>query len=93
MTEACHWCETPGVQTVKESVFWELPDGSSAIEIQSVPSRRCTACSAVYQDDETVKGIENHLFIIDTSKLERILTYEELMAKPKLLKRNYFDFS
>jgi uncharacterized YokU family protein len=46
-----------------------------------------------YQTEETVKKIEDQLFLINTKQLEKQLTYAELMAKPRLLKRNYFDFS
>mgnify|MGYP006797167789 CR=1 FL=1 len=42
--------------------------------------------------ESEMKEIENHLFIINTKNIEKSLTYAELMAKPKLLKRNYFDF-
>jgi hypothetical protein len=33
------------------------------------------------------------LFLIDTKKIGKSITYEELMALPRLLKRNYFDFT
>jgi uncharacterized YokU family protein len=39
------------------------------------------------------KEIEDQLFLIDTKKLGKVVTFEELMAQPRLLKRNYFDFS
>ncbi len=92
MNDACMWCEQPGVTAVQKSVYWELPDGTKAIEITDVPSFQCDHCGAIYQSDELVKEIENHLFIINTKSIEKSLSYEELMAKPKLLKRNYFDF-
>ncbi len=91
--ELCQWCEQPKALKVMESVYWELPDGTKAIEITDVPSLHCKHCEARYQSDETIKEIENHLFIIDTKNIEKSLTYEQLMEKPKLLKRNYFDFS
>lgn len=90
--ETCHWCEQPEPAQIKDTVYWELPDGTKAIEIREVPSFSCDYCGAVYQDETVAKDIENHLFIIDTKNIEKSLTYEELMAKPKLLKRNYFDF-
>ena len=90
--ELCQWCEQPKAIKVMESVYWELPDGTKAIEISNVPSFHCKYCEARYQSDETIKEIENHLFIIDTKNIEKSLTYEQLMEKPKLLKRNYFDF-
>lgn len=45
-----------------------------------------------YQSDHTVKEIEDQLFLIYTKDLPKQLTYEELMGRPRLLKRNYFDF-
>ena len=39
-----------------------------------------------------VKEIEDQLFLIYTKDLPKQLTYEELMERPRLLKRNYFDF-
>ncbi|MGM9925149.1 MAG: YokU family protein [Bacillus sp. (in: firmicutes)] len=86
------WCEQQDVKAVQHSVYWELPDGTKAIEITDVPSFQCVHCGAIYQSDDMVKEIENQLFIIDTKSMEKKLSYEELMNKPKLLKRNYFDF-
>lgn len=40
--------------------------------------------------DQTVKEIEDQLFLIYTKDLPKQLTYEELMGRPRLLKRNYF---
>ena len=73
------------------TVYWELPDGTKAIEIQETP------CISVprgmdYQSDHTVKEIEDQLFLIYTKDLPKQPTYEELMGRPRLLKRNYFDF-
>ncbi|WP_019241858.1 MULTISPECIES: YokU family protein [Bacillus] len=90
--EVCYWCEQPNPAQIKDTVYWELPDGTKAIEIRNVPSFSCEHCGARYQSDATVKEIENHLFIIDTKNIEKSLTYEQLMVKRKLLKRNYFDF-
>ncbi|WP_050616756.1 YokU family protein [Bacillus testis] len=87
------WCEETPVTETEDTVYWELPDGSRAIEIKEVPSRHCPSCSCTYQDHETIKGIENHLFIINTSILANTLSYKELMEQPKLLKKNYFDFT
>lgn len=47
----------------------------------------------IYQEDEIVKEIEDQLFLIDTKKLEKQVTFQELMNQPRLLKRNYFDFT
>ena len=90
--EICHWCEQPEPSKIRDSVYWELPDGTKAIEIRDVPSFSCDHCGAVYQDETIAQDIENHLFIINTKNIEKSLTYKELMEKPKLLKRNYFDF-
>lgn len=46
-----------------------------------------------YQTEEVTKEIENQLFLIDTKKLGEKISYNELMKIPKLLKRNYFDFT
>jgi uncharacterized YokU family protein len=89
----CHWCESETTCETRKTVYWELPDGTKAIEIQSTPSVHCLECGMTYQTDETVKEIEDQLFLIDTSKLEKSMTYDTLMAVPRLLKRNYFDFS
>ena len=47
----------------------------------------------VYQTDEVTKEIEDQLFLVDTKKIGKSISYKELMAPPRLLKRNYFDFS
>lgn len=47
----------------------------------------------IYQEDEIVKEIEDQLFLIDTKKLAKKVTFRELMEYPRLLKRNYFDFT
>lgn len=93
MSDLCEWCEKSGITQVSDTVFWELPDGTKAIEIQSVPSFHCRHCLTTYQNPEIVKDIENQLFIIETKSIENVLTFEDLMNKPRLLKRNYFDFS
>jgi len=46
-----------------------------------------------YQTELITKEIEDQLFLIDTKKLGKVVTFEELMAQQRLLKRNYFDFS
>jgi uncharacterized YokU family protein len=46
-----------------------------------------------YQEDSVTREIEDQLFLINTRGLESELKFETLMAKPRLLKRNYFDFS
>lgn len=46
-----------------------------------------------YQNEEITKVIEDQLFLIDTSKIGKRIDYNELLKIPRLLKRNYFDFS
>ncbi|MDE3839264.1 YokU family protein [Bacillus methanolicus] len=92
MEENCLWCQSKNITKEKTKVYWELPDGTKAIEISETPSISCHDCQMVYQSDDTVKEIENQLFIINTRLLGKSVTYHELMNMPKLLKRNYFDF-
>jgi uncharacterized YokU family protein len=47
----------------------------------------------VYQTDNIIKEIEDHLFLVDTKKIGSSISFKELMELPRLLKRNYFDFS
>jgi uncharacterized YokU family protein len=88
----CEWCENQA-KNGKNTVYWELPDGTRAIQIIETPAVVCDECNMVYQTDETTKAIEDQLFLIDTKKIGNSITYEELMALPRLLKRNYFDFT
>lgn len=76
-----------------DSVFWELPDGTRAIEITETPTQSCTDCKMIYQSEAIVKEIENQLYLIDCKQLGKVVSFEELMAIPRLLKKNYFDFS
>lgn len=92
MSQICMWCEEDGASLITGTVYWELPDGTNTIQITEVPSINCEHCNMVYQTDECVKEIEDQLFLIDTKQLEKSLTFNELMEKPRLLKRNYFDF-
>ncbi|MDQ0271978.1 YokU family protein [Cytobacillus purgationiresistens] len=93
MAQTCAWCESEKVTSSKNSVFWELPDGSRAIEIRQTPSITCHSCEMEYQTENTVKVIEDQLFLINTNAVGNEISYEDLMAQPRLLKRNYFDFS
>ncbi len=93
MTLECEWCNSKNVESTVESVFWELPDGTRAIKITATPTNHCPDCNMIYQDEEIVKEIENQLFLIDCKKVGKEITYEELMGIPRLLKKNYFDFS
>ncbi|MEH7119969.1 YokU family protein [Neobacillus vireti] len=89
----CQWCESNSTSETSNTVYWELPDGTKVIEIHNTPTIHCLECGMNYQTDRTVKEIEDQLYLIDTSMLVKSMTYETLMAAPRLLKRNYFDFS
>ncbi|KMY44425.1 hypothetical protein AC622_09325 [Bacillus sp. FJAT-27916] len=93
MSQICLWCEEAGASLITDTVYWELPDGTNTVQITEVPSISCAKCGMIYQTDEQVKEIEDQLFLIDTKELEKSLTFQELMEKKRLLKRNYFDFS
>lgn len=88
----CEWCGNEA-QMGENSVYWELPDGTRAIQITETPAVVCVECKMVYQTDEITKEIEDQLFLIDTKKIGKSISYKELMALPRLLKRNYFDFT
>ncbi|WP_409301191.1 YokU family protein [Peribacillus sp. SCS-155] len=89
----CEWCSAEEAIETRSTVYWELPDGSRAIGIADSPTIQCRACGAEYQEESIVKRIEDQLFLIDVSKLNKMVTFAELMAAKRLLKRNYFDFS
>lgn len=93
MGDRCDWCESAEISSENESVYWELPDGTKAIEITETPTVVCTSCGMIYQTDSTVKEIEDQLFLIDTKQLAKQIAYDELMKIKRLLKRNYFDFN
>ncbi|YAR63668.1 YokU family protein [Bacillus cytotoxicus] len=86
----CMWCESKEAIESVNTVYWELPDGTKAIEIQKTPCISCSSCGMEYQPDHIVKEIEDQLFLIYTKDLPKQLTYEELMERPRLLKKNYF---
>lgn len=88
----CEWCEDSVAEEITCTVFWELPDGSRAIEIHGTPGMKCTSCGMEYQTEVTIEALEDQLLLIDTKKINKEIEYEELMAQPKLLKRNYFKF-
>jgi uncharacterized YokU family protein len=88
----CDWCEGKA-STGENTVYWELPDGTRAIEITLTPAINCMKCGMVYQTEDVTKEIEDQLFLVDTKLIRNKITYKELMELPRLLKRNYFDFS
>ena len=83
----CMWCDSTEAKESLNTVYWELPDGTKAIEIQETPCISCSSCGMDYQSDHTVKEIEDQLFLIYTKDLPKQLTYEELMGRPRLLKK------
>lgn len=86
----CMWCESSEILITKQTAAWELPIGNRAIEITSIPSIECLDCGMIYQEDSVHEEIEDQLYLIDTSKIESSVSYEDLMAQPRLLKKNYF---
>ncbi|WP_439951026.1 YokU family protein [Robertmurraya korlensis] len=92
MDMKCQWCEGKA-STGESSVYWELPDGSRAIEITKTPAIICMECEMVYQEEKVIKEIEDQLFLVDTRQIGSTTSFKEMMELPRLLKRNYFDFS
>lgn len=90
---SCEWCSSDKVKRIRNNVYWELPDGSNAIQINETPALHCLECDMIYQTDLITKEIEDQLFLINTKNIGKVITFEKLMAQPRLLKRNYFDFS
>jgi uncharacterized YokU family protein len=84
--ETCPWCEVGVLTSVKDTVYWELPDGTRAVEIAETPSFYCDNCRALFQSDEIVKEIEDQLFYIDTKKLGDKTTFNKLLKMKRLLK-------
>lgn len=88
----CDWCESQNIIKSFETVYWELPDGTRAIEIKDTPTICCQDCQISYQHDHIIKEIEDQLFLVDTKGIPKSIPYIELMKLPRLLKKNYFDF-
>lgn len=88
----CEWCGGKATKG-EDMVYWELPDGSRAIEITATPAVICKECDMVNQPDKVIKEIEDQLFLVDMKKVGNSISFKELMELPRLLKRNYFDFS
>jgi uncharacterized YokU family protein len=93
LQEKCEWCESNQVEDKFDNVYWELPDGTRAIEIANTPTVKCNDCLISYQKEKIIKEIEDQLFLIDTKQIGKKILFEDLMKIPRLLKRNYFDFS
>lgn len=90
MTLTCTWCNSIANHG-NDTVYWELPDGTRAIEITDTPAIICANCGITYTDDVVTKEIEDQLFLVDTKRIAKSIGYQDLMALPRLLKRNYFD--
>jgi uncharacterized YokU family protein len=88
----CEWCSSENIMKAAVSVFWELPNGTRAIEIRETPCISCKECGMTYQEEDIIEQIEEQLLLINTKILEKSLTFDELMGKPRLLKKNYFKF-
>nr|WP_246141101.1 YokU family protein [Bacillus marasmi] len=56
----CEWCGGTA-NNGENTVYWELPDGSRAIEITMTPAIICQECGMEYQTDITIKDIEDLL--------------------------------
>ena len=93
MEKVCSWCNSEDIDTGKDRVFWELPDGTRAIEIYETPTIFCGDCSMIYQTESLIKQIEDQLFLVKIADIGKSIAYKELMEMPRLLKRNYFDFT
>ncbi|AEP86997.1 MULTISPECIES: YokU family protein [Bacillus] len=91
--KACEWCGELEAVSGRNTVYWELPDGTRAIELTDTPAMVCASCGMTYQEEATIKEIEDQLLLIQTKKLPESLTYQQLMETERILKRNYFDFS
>lgn len=61
----CDWCGSKANKG-ENTVYWELPDGSRAIQITETPAVICSTCTMVYQTDEVTKQIEDQLLLVDT---------------------------
>ncbi|WP_197747096.1 YokU family protein [Bacillus sp. KH172YL63] len=88
----CEWCEEKTASPFSSDVYWELPDGSRAIQITHVPGLRCSRCDMEYQEELVINEIEDQLMLIDTRAIDKEIEYNNLMAIPRLLKKNYFRF-
>ncbi|MDX8366251.1 YokU family protein [Cytobacillus sp. IB215665] len=89
---SCQWCESDKINHEQNTVYWELPDGTKAIQIKAVPCITCLTCGIEYQEEAIVDTIEEQLLLINTEQIQQSITYEELLAIPRLLKKNYFKF-
>lgn len=90
--KVCEWCEGETAHVDQSNVYWELPDGTRAIQISYVPSMSCSHCGMEYQEEAVINEIEDQLMLIDTNLIDKVITYTDLMELPRLLKKNYFRY-
>jgi uncharacterized YokU family protein len=88
----CTWCGEQQAYRSRGPVFWELPDGSRAIEITGTPQVFCSSCGIVFTEEAVTIEIEDQLLLIDTKQLKERVSYRDLMSIERKLKRNYFRF-
>ncbi|UZJ77013.1 MULTISPECIES: YokU family protein [unclassified Fictibacillus] len=86
----CMWCNDHSAKDITKTGYWELHDGTRALQIKEIPALYCESCNMEYHEDEIVEEIEDQLLLIDTKKLSQVLTFKELMAQERFLKKNYF---
>jgi len=86
----CEWCHSSNVTNKKKTAYWELPDGTRALEITDIEAIKCSNCGMSYILDNIIEEIEDQLILIHTRELPASISYKDLMAKERLLKRNYF---
>ncbi|WP_257350461.1 YokU family protein [Pseudalkalibacillus decolorationis] len=86
----CMWCGSNEAYQDKKTCYWELPDGTRAIEITEMPSVACPDCGMIYQEETLIDDIEDQLMLINTKLLPNSISYSVLMEQPRLLQRNYF---
>lgn len=51
----CMWCDSTEAKESLNTVYWELPDGTKAIEIQETPCISCSSCGMDYQSDRAIE--------------------------------------
>lgn len=88
----CEWCKAANAVETNCTVYWELPDGSRAIEITDTPGILCPDCGMEYQPENFIEEIEDQLMLIDTKQIGKTIPFQQLMQLPRMLKRNYFKF-
>ncbi|MGV2549571.1 YokU family protein, partial [Bacillus licheniformis] len=62
----CEWGNEEKAAAARTAVYWELPDGTKAIEITDTPAVECEGCGRVYQEGSVTWVIENQQLLIDT---------------------------